>query len=90
MSIKFLIEKLNPSKPIEHDSQRQMAGYALMFAYTLLSLGKFNRVEVRLYLAAAGILSIFFGVAIGLGLTMALGLTYTPLTGVIPFLWDPI
>ena len=79
-----------PSKPIEYDSQRQMAGYALMFVYTLLSLGKFNRVEVRLYLAAAGILSIFFGVAIGLGLTMALGLTYTPLTGVIPFLWDPI
>ena len=83
LGLSFVTES---SKPIEYDSQRQIVGYALMFLYTLLSLGKFNHVEVRFYLAAAGILSVFFGVAVGLGLTMALGFYYTPLTGVIPFL----
>ena len=83
LGLSFVTES---SKPIEYDSQRQIVGYALMFLYTLLSLGKFDRVEVRFYLAAAGILSVFFGVAVGVGLTMALGFYYTPLTGVIPFL----
>ena len=72
--------------PIKYDINRQILGYVLMFTYTMLSLGNLNIVESKFFLAAAGILSVFFGVVVGIGLTMALGLPYTPTTGILPFI----
>ena len=72
--------------PIKYDINRQILGYILMFAYTMVSLGNLNMVESKFFLAAAGILSVFFGVVFGIGLTMALGLPYTPTTGILPFI----
>ena len=72
--------------PITYDIRRQILGYILMFTYTMLSLGNLNIVESKFFLAAAGILSVFFGVIVGIGLTMALGLPYTPTTGILPFI----
>ena len=74
------------SAPIEYDIKGQLFGYALMFIYTLVSLGKHNRVEHKFYLAGAGIMSVFFGVTVGVGLTLALGYPYTPVTGILPFI----
>ena len=74
------------SAPIEYDIKKQLFGYALMFIYTLVSLGKHNRVEHKLYLAAAGIMSVFFGVIFGIGISLALGFPYTPITGILPFI----
>ena len=74
------------SAPIEYDIKKQLIGYALMFIYTLVSLGKHNRVEHKFYLAGAGIMSVFFGVIVGVGLTLALGYPYTPVTGILPFI----
>ena len=74
------------SAPIEYDIKRQILGYALMFIYTLASLGKYNKVEHKFYLAGAGIMSVFFGVIVGIGLTLALGYPYTPITGILPFI----
>ena len=74
------------NKPINNDSLRQIMGYSLMFVYTFISLGKFNMLENKFFLAAAGIGSIFFGITVGLGLTMVLGLPYTPLSGIVPFI----
>ena len=74
------------SAPIEYDIKRQITGYALMFIYTLVSLGKLNMVEHKFFLAGAGIMSVFFGVMVGVGLTLALGYPYTPITGILPFI----
>ena len=74
------------SRPIQDDLKRQIFGYILMFSYALLSLGKLNVVEIKIYLAAAGILAVYFGLQVSIGLTMALGYAYTPLTGIIPFI----
>ena len=71
---------------LEHDSKRQVLGYMFMFVYTLLNLGKLNMVENKCYLAAAGIMSVFFGVIVGVALTAALGFPYTPLSGLLPFI----
>ena len=73
------------SLAIAVDVLKMMAGYGLMFGYTLLTLGKLNRVEHKMYLAIAGIVSIQFGVVIGLGISMMLGILYTPIHGVLPF-----
>ena len=74
------------SGPLERDIQRQVIGYILMFVYTFISLGKLNRVENKFYLAAAGILSVFFGVIVGFGLTLAFGFPYTMVTAMVPFI----
>ena len=74
------------SGPIEYDINRQICGYIVMFLYTMLTLGQLNIVEHKFYLAGAGILSVFFGYIIGVGLTMALGFPYTPVTGLLPFI----
>ena len=74
------------SGPIEYDINRQICGYVVMFLYTMFTLGQLNIVEHKFYLAGAGILSIFFGYIIGVGLTMAFGFPYTPVTGLLPFI----
>ncbi len=57
-----------------------------MFIYTMFMLGKASLVEHRTYLAIAGINSVGMGVAAALGLTMAVGLYYTTLHGIMIFL----
>merc|ERR1719232_1746835 len=57
-----------------------------MFLYTVLMLGKMNRVEVRLYLTISGILSIMMGLVIAIGLSSLLGYPYTPIHAILPFL----
>ena len=74
------------SAPLEYDAIRNVMGYIVMFLYTILTLGNFNLVEQRVYLAAAGICSCIIGCVIGNALTMALGFPYTPLFGLLPFL----
>jgi len=68
------------------DAWLMAAGYLLMFTYTILVLGKMNSLEVRLYLAIAGIAGIFMGLAIAMGLSSMFGYAYTPMHGMLPFL----
>ena len=74
------------SGPLEYDVLKQVYGYLIMFTYTLLTLGKLNIVEHKFYLAGTGILSVFFGFASAIGITMALGFPYCPQTGILPFI----
>ena len=83
LGLSFVTES---SKPIEYDSQRQIVGYALMFLYTVVMLGRPNAVEQRAYLAMAGIFAVGMGLVVSLGLTMAFGFFYTTIHGVLPFL----
>ena len=54
------------SEALYSDARLVAAGYILMFSYTILMLGKWNSVELRLYLSMIGILGI------GMGLVSAL------------------
>lgn len=72
--------------PLEYDIDRQIYGYVIMFSYTILTLGKLNIVETRLYLAVAGILSVFLGFISGIGITLAMGYPYTPVSSILPFI----
>ena len=74
------------SGPVERDITRQVIGYLMMFIYTFISLGKLNMVENKFYLAAAGISSVFLGVIVGFGLTLAFGFPYTMVTALLPFI----
>jgi hypothetical protein len=74
------------SDSLYFDTILMVLGYGLMFVYTMLMLGKPNLVEQRYYLAMAGIIAVGMGITISLGLTMAFGLFYTTIHGVLPFL----
>ena len=71
---------------IQFDTIKLLAGFGLMFLYTMSMLGRANAVEHRAYLAAAGLLAVGFGVVAALGLTMAVGMFYTTMHGILPFL----
>ena len=64
-----------------------VCGWFLMFIYTMLMLGRFNMVEHRTYLSAAGFLAVGMGLIISLGLTFAIGMPYTPMHAILPFLY---
>jgi Niemann-Pick C1 protein len=74
------------SSAVEVDSLRMMCGYLIMFGYTMFMLGKFNMVEQRAYLALAGIFAVGIGIMVSLGLTMVVGLYFTTIHGMLPFL----
>ena len=61
-------------------------GYILMFFYAMFVLGRSNRVEYRMYLAAAGVISVFLGLMMSFGILMAVGVQFNTLLGVLPFL----
>lgn len=62
------------------------SGFAIMFFYVLLMLGKFNCVEQRVYLSIAGLAGIVLGSVFCLGFCSAFGLMFTQLHNVLPFL----
>ena len=74
------------SEAVYSDARLVAAGYILMFSYTVLMLGKWNCVEVRLYLSMLGILGIGMGLVIGLSISSAFGFPYTPLHVMLPFI----
>ena len=74
------------SEAIYSDARLVAAGYILMFSYAILMLGKWNCVEVRLYLSIVGILGIVMGLVIGLSISSVFGYPYTPLHALLPFI----
>ena len=74
------------SKTIKSDVHKMAIGYVLMFIYAMFVLGRTNFVENRMYLAAAGILSVILGLLMAVGISMAFGLKFSRLLGVLPFL----
>ena len=72
------------SEAIYSDARLVAAGYILMFAYTILMLGKWNCVEVRLSLSMLGIVGIVMGLVIGLSISAVLGFPVHPLACLAP------
>ena len=61
-------------------------GYDIMVVYVQLMLGRFNCVEQRILLSVAGVFSVIMGLVMSHGICSALGLIFTPLHQVLPFL----
>ena len=74
------------SKAIFFDAFLMAGGYLIMFAYTILMLGKLNRLQVRVYLSLAGLTSIGMGISTSVGLASILGFPYTPMHAILPFI----
>ncbi len=68
------------------DLTLMFSGFFVMFVYTMLMLGKPNWVEQRMFLAATGLFSVALGLLIAIGITMIIGLPYTTIHGILPFL----
>ena len=69
------------------DLQRVLFCVVIMFVYTSIMLGRgFDFVQQRVYLTAAGMISVLMGIIIALGLTCALGFPYMPHYAILPFI----
>ena len=67
------------------DFYKMIIGYSMMFIFTVCMLGKFNRIEFRLYLSVGGILGVVMGYIISLGVGSLCGYSLSPLTIILPF-----
>ena len=74
------------AKAIFFDAFLMVGGYLIMFAYTILMLGKLNRLQMRVYLSLAGLTSIGMGISASVGLASILGFPYTPMHPILPFI----
>jgi len=68
------------------DAKFVIAGYSVMIIFTILILGKFTVLEIRLYLTISGIVSIIMGMVVGVGISSALGYPYTTINIMLPFI----
>ena len=62
------------------------AGYVLIFIYVLVNLGKLNSIEQRAWLSVAGIAAVLMGVATSFGLAAHMGVFYSKMNQILPFL----
>ncbi|XP_046840543.1 patched domain-containing protein 3-like [Xenia sp. Carnegie-2017] len=62
------------------------SGYLIIFAYVIIILGKFTRLEIKAWLALCGIVSVGLSVGISIALCSAFGLFYGPAHTTLPFL----
>ena len=58
----------------------------IVFVYVMIMLGKFNCLEMRSYLAFAGILGVIMGIIVSYGFCSAINLFFGPMHSVLPFL----
>ncbi|XP_067946636.1 patched domain-containing protein 3-like [Watersipora subatra] len=62
------------------------AGYILIILYVALILGRFNCIEMRVYLAIAAVIAVGLSIAVSFGLSSAFGIGYGPVQSILPFL----
>merc|ERR1712130_376313 len=80
------------SMPVEMDNAIKSGipllavGFALMFIYVLLMLGKFNIVEHRAWLTLPALTSVIFGIIFSVGICSALGFPFTDFHLVMPLI----
>jgi len=74
------------SDTILTDVNMLIVGFALLYMYVNLMLGKFNLVEQRAFVSLMGLASVWMGIAFSYGVCGLLGLPFGPLHNIIPFL----
>ena len=64
---------------IANDKTLLISGYALIFVYFIINLGRMNSVEQRFWLSVTGIIAIVMGIATAFGLAALIGVFNTDL-----------
>ena len=70
----------------QKDLDKLAAGYLLIFCYACINLGKFNRLQHRFWLTVIGIGAIGLGMVSSYGLCLLLGVVYSEMNAIMPFL----
>ena len=70
----------------QKDLDKLAAGYILIFAYACVNLGKFNSLQHRFWLTVIGITAIGMGMVSSYGLCLLLGVMYSEMNSIMPFL----
>ncbi|XP_052073825.1 NPC1-like intracellular cholesterol transporter 1 isoform X1 [Mytilus californianus] len=71
---------------VNSDTKLLSAGFSIVFIYVILTLGRFNLLEQKLYLSLAGLLVVGLSIMFAYGLAMACGVIYGPVHALMPFL----
>ncbi|XP_025110029.1 patched domain-containing protein 3-like [Pomacea canaliculata] len=71
---------------VNNDITLLTAGFSIVFAFVLLSLGKFNLTEHKIYVSMAGIMCIGLAILFAYGLATALDVMYSPIQTIMPFM----
>ncbi|XP_071117818.1 NPC intracellular cholesterol transporter 1-like isoform X1 [Haliotis cracherodii] len=71
---------------INKDTNLLSAGFSIVFVFVMLSLGKFNMVEQRIYLSLIGLFSVGLAILFAYGLATAFDVIYGPIQSIMPFL----
>ncbi|CAG5135683.1 unnamed protein product, partial [Candidula unifasciata] len=71
---------------INSDYKLLFAGFSIVFLFILLSLGKFNLMEQKIYLSLAGMACVGLAILAAYGLATGFGVMYSPIQSIMPFL----
>lgn len=71
---------------VNSDTKLLSVGFTIVFIYVILTLGRFNLLEQKLYLSLAGLLVVGLSIMFAYGLAMICGVIYGPVHALMPFL----
>ncbi|XP_070195122.1 patched domain-containing protein 3-like isoform X2 [Littorina saxatilis] len=71
---------------VDDDISLLTAGFSIVFIFVILSLGKFNLMEQKIYVSLAGMLCVGLALLFAYGLATAMDLIYSPIQSIMPFL----
>ncbi|XP_012942197.1 protein patched homolog 3 [Aplysia californica] len=71
---------------INSDIKLLTAGFSIVFIYVILSLGKFNLIEHKIYISLSGMACVGLSILVAYGIATALDIIYSPIQTIMPFL----
>lgn len=71
---------------VDRDITLLTAGFSIVFIFVMLSLGKFNLIEQKIYVSLAGMLCVGLSLLFAYGLATAMNLIYSPIQSIMPFM----
>ncbi|XP_076441160.1 patched domain-containing protein 3-like isoform X2 [Babylonia areolata] len=71
---------------VDRDITLLTAGFSIVFVFVMLSLGKFNLLEQKIYVSLAGMMCVGLSLLFAYGLATAMDLIYSPIQSIMPFL----
>ncbi|KAL8606350.1 hypothetical protein ACOMHN_050830 [Nucella lapillus] len=71
---------------VDKDTNLLTAGFSIVFIFVMLSLGKFNFLEQKIYVSLAGMLCVGLSLLFAYGLATAMDLIYGPIQSILPFM----
>ncbi|KAJ8305936.1 hypothetical protein KUTeg_016481 [Tegillarca granosa] len=71
---------------VNNDTKLLSAGFIIVLIFLVLTLGRFNLLEQKVFLSLAGILCVGLSIAFAYGFAIACGVLYGPVHALMPFM----